>query len=86
MRTTVAVALAVVILFVGIIGANSAAESTEDPAVTNGTNTSGDAWNFTTGIADGVGQAFGPGVVWMGVAAIVLGSLGVLLAAGRSGR
>lgn len=86
MRSSVGVLGGITVLFVGVYGLSEAASQTRDPAVTNGTNSTASAWNSTTAVLDGVGQAFSPALVWMGVAAIVLIALGFLIAAGNSGR
>lgn len=86
MRTTVATLGGIVMLFVGFIGLNQMATGTQDIAVTNGTNQSSAAWNMTTGIVDGIGQAGGGAIVFMGVAAVIVISLGYLVVAGSSGR
>jgi len=74
------------ILVVGFFGLQEASIQTKDAAVTNGTNATQSAYNTTTGIIDGIGQAFAPGIVWFGIAAIILVALGFLVVAGKSGR
>lgn len=86
MRTVVAVLGGIVMLFVGFFGLNQLARDTRDVAVTNGTNSTASAYNMTTGVFEGAGQAMSGGVVWMGVGAIVLVALGFLVVAGNSGR
>jgi len=86
MRTSVAVLLSIVILFGGITAVSNSAQESQDVAVTNGTNNTAAAYNMTEDVYTGVGQAMGPGVVWMGIAAIILVALGYLVVAGQSGR
>lgn len=86
MRVVVAVGMAVSMLVVGITALSESAQQTRDAAVVNGTNSSAMAWNTTTNVVDGLGQAAAPGVVWMGVAAIVLVALGILVSASGGGR
>lgn len=84
MRTTVGVGLGVVILFIGTIALSEGAQQSEATAMNS--SSGAEAWNVSTEVFNGIGQVAGPGVVWMGVAAIVLVSLGILVTAGRSGR
>lgn len=86
MRTTVSVGMAVVMALVGIQAIGTQASSSRDAAVVNGTNESAAAWNMSTQLFSGVGQTLAPTLVFGGVAAIVVVSLGMLVAAGRSGR
>lgn len=84
MRTTVAVGLGVVIMFIGAMALSESAQQSEETAMNS--SSGGEAWNLSTEVFDGIGQVAGPGVVFMGVAAIVLVSLGLLVAAGQNGR
>lgn len=86
MRTILAVVLAITILFGGLIAISTQGQSVQDAAVANGTNASADAYNFTTEVFEGVGAAFGPAVVWLGLGAVVLIALGLLTYAAQSGR
>ena len=86
MRSSIGILGGISILFVGFYGLSEQAQQTEDVAVANGTNSTASAFNSTTEVFGGIGQAFGPGVVWMGIAAVILIVLGFLLAAGNSGR
>lgn len=86
MRTSVAALGGIVVLFVGFFGLQEAASQSKDAAVTNGTNSTSAAWNTSTEVFGGIGQAMGPGVVWMGIAAVILVALGFLVVAGNSGR
>lgn len=72
-------------LFVGVIAISNAAQSSEQNAMNSSQNAQ-DAYNATEGVFNGLGQAMGPGIVWMGVAAFVLISLGYLVYAAQSGR
>jgi hypothetical protein len=73
-------------LVVGVFALSEQAQQVKDTAVTNGTNATESAYNTTTTVFEGVTQAAGPGIVWMGVAAVVLVALGFLVYAGSSGR
>jgi len=86
MRASIGLLGGITVLFVGFYGLSEQAQQTQDAAVTNGTNSTASAFNSTSTVFDGIGQAFGPGIVWMGVAALILIALGFLLAAGRNGR
>lgn len=85
MRTTVGVLLGAVMMFVGIIALSENSQQVEDTALNN-SNASADALNVTNDVIGGVGQAGGQAIVWMGIGAIIVGALGVLVYAGRSGR
>jgi len=87
-RASVALLGGIVILFVGFLGMNQAANQAYDPAVINGSNESAIAYNMSVGVLDGVGQAAAPATVWMGIAAFILVSLGLLYMAvpGRAKR
>lgn len=86
MRVSVAILGGISILFVGFMAIAESASQSEDAAVTNGTNASEAAWNMADGVFGGLGQAAGPGIVWMGIAAIIIVCLGFLVYAGSSGR
>lgn len=86
MRVIEAVGMAVTMLVIGFFALSEAAQQTKDAAVTNGTNSTSTAWNASTEIFGGLGEAAGPAVVFMGVAAIIAVALGFLVIAGRSGR
>jgi hypothetical protein len=72
-------------LVVGLIAVSNAAESSESNAMNSSQNAQ-DAYNATEGVFDGIGQAMGPGIAMMGIAAFVLISLAFLYAAMKSGR
>jgi hypothetical protein len=76
----------VVVLFVGWQALGIAAERSRDAAVVNGTNESAAAWNMSTGVFEGIGAAASPAIVWGGVAAFILLSLGLLIAVQGGGR
>lgn len=86
MRTIGAVVLAIMIIFVGIIAVSTVAQDTEDAAVTNGTNASGDAWNATTDVTQGLMQGYVPLLVYGGIGTIIIVGLGYLVVAGSTGR
>jgi len=84
-RSSVAILGGISMLFVGIIAVSMAAQSSESNAL-NSSENAGQAYNATEGVFNGLGQAMGPGIVWMGVGAFVLISLGYLVYAAQSGR
>jgi hypothetical protein len=86
MRTVLGVLGSITLLVVGVFALSEQAQQVKDAAVTNGTNATESAYNTTSTVFEGVTQAAGPGVVWMGVAAVVLVALGFLVYAGSSGR
>jgi len=86
MRSTVSILGGITVLFVGFYGLSEAASQSREHAVINGTNASASAYNSTTEVFGGIGQAASGGIVWMGIAAIILVALGFLVAAGNSGR
>jgi len=86
MRTVLGVLGSITLLVVGVFALSEQAQQVQDVAVKNGTNATQSAYNTTTTVFEGVTQAAGPGIVWMGVTAIVLVALGFLVYAGASGR
>ncbi len=82
-RTTVASLLSIVILFVGVFAISESAQQSKGTAM-NSSNASADAWNTSVGVFEGMGQA-SQGIVWFGVAAVVVVALGFLVFAGASG-
>jgi hypothetical protein len=84
-RSSVAILGGIMMLVVGIIGLSNAAESAESNALNSGNN-SAEAYNATEGVFNGLGQAMGPGVAMMGIAAFVLIALAYLYASMQSGR
>jgi len=85
MRATVAILTGISVLFVGVFALNDAAKDAYDPAVVNGTNETAAAYNTSQQVFNQMGQTGADAVVWMGVAAIILLSLGLLVGASRSG-
>lgn len=83
MRMTVAVGMAVSVLFVGIIAMSEAAQQAKPQLNSSAANAT---YNTSVGVFTGVGQAGGEGVVWFGVAAIIVGALVLLVVAGSGGR
>lgn len=83
MRVSVAMGMAISVLFVGVIAISEAAQQSEQRAM-NASNSSARAYNVSVDVFGGVGQT-GEGIVWFGIAAIVLVALGILVVAGRSG-
>lgn len=80
LRVSLAVGIAVSVLFVGVTAiSESAQQHTPDSAAGS------DGAALADGVFGGALEAAGPAVVVGGVAAIVLVSLGVLLSAGRTG-
>lgn len=87
MRTSVAVLLAVVIVFMGVFALSIQSDRVADTALSNNsTNATSDAYNTTNGVFEGVLGAMSPALVWMGAGAIILVSLGVLVGAHSGGR
>jgi len=84
-RASVAILGGISMLFVGFIAVSNAAQSSESNAMNSSQNAQ-DAYNATEGVFNGLGQAMAPGVVWMGVAAFIMISLGYLYLASQSGR
>jgi len=85
MRTSIAVVLAIVMLFTGVTMLSIQSESVQ-PTVDNSTNQTQDVFNMTNNIYEGVREALTPAVVWMGVIAFVLVASGFLVAVGMRGR
>jgi len=83
MRATVAIIMAIVILFVGVTALNTASQSTEDAAM-NASNASADAHNLTDETFGQFGDTAAPAVVYGGIAVLVLLSGVVLVRAGYS--
>lgn len=82
-RTSIAGLLSIVLLFTGVIAISESAQQSQDN-VTNGTAGS-DAYNMSVGVFDGVSKGGGEAIVWFGVAAVVIVSLGLLVYAGSGG-
>ena len=86
MRTVIGTLGGISVLFVGIFAISQAAQQAKGPAVENGTNATGSAYNTSTEVFGAIGQTAGPGVALMGIAAVILVFLGFLVYVGRSGR
>lgn len=80
-RTSVASVISVSVLFAGVYAISESAQQHE-----SGINSSSaqNASDMAEGVFSGASQA-GTGVVWFGVAAIVVVALGLLVVAGASG-
>lgn len=85
MRTTVAVMVSTSVLVVGLFAISEAAQQSEQPAIDAG-GASQDAWNTSVDVYGGLLGGGGEGIVWFGIAAIVLVALGLLVAASGGGR
>lgn len=85
MRASIAIMLSIALMFVMITAVGIQADETESAATSDGQQ-SEDAWQFSTDLFDGVGQAAGPAMAFGGVAAFVLIALGVAVKAGGRGR
>lgn len=85
MRTTVAVLLAIPILVVGVTAIGTQASQSETPAYDAGGDNA-TAYNLSSELFGEFTTTAGPGVVFMGIGALIVGALGVLVAAGKSGR
>jgi len=82
MRASVALLLAGVFGFLMLTSLGMSAQQTESAAVDNGTQESAEAYNMTTQLYDSAGQAFGPALVWGGIASFVLIALAFLVGSG----
>lgn len=82
MRTTVAALGAISFLFVGVTAISESAQQAEPTIDSEAGNAS---YQLGVDVFGGVSQA-GIGIVWFGVAAIVVVSLGLLVVAGNGGR
>lgn len=70
-------------LGMGYIGLSRVATDTKPGLNTTAQN---ESFAIAEGVFSGIGQGAGTGIVWFGVAAIVLVALGFLVASGGSGR
>lgn len=84
MRTTVAVLLVIVLLFVGVTAISESAQQSKDTAM-NTSNATSDAWNLSTDVFGGTTTAASSALVYGGIGAIILVALGILVAAGNTG-
>lgn len=84
MRTTVAVLLAIPILVVGVTAIGTQADQSESAGLNASDN--GSAYNLSSELFGEFTTTAGPGLVFMGIGAVIVGALGVLVAAGAGGR
>lgn len=85
MRTILAVGASASMLVAGVVALSRAASQVEGTAM-NDSTASAEAYNASSEVFGGLATAAGPGVVWMGVGAVVLVSLGILVASFGGGR
>lgn len=78
MRASVAVVSSVSMLVVGVFAWSQASQQAA-PTVANSSNDTQAAANAADQVFAGFLEAAGPAVVWMGIAAVVLVSLGILV-------
>lgn len=83
MRVTVAVLMAISVLFVGVFALSEGAQQTEPSLNSTAAN---DSYSLANEVYGGILGSAGPGIVWFGIAAIIVVALGYLVIAGRSGR
>ena len=76
--------LATMMLVVGLFAVSEAGQSARDTAL-NGSNTTASTYNTTNSVLGGLVSGGGELVVWGGIAACVVGALGVLVYAGNQG-
>lgn len=84
MRTTIAALGGITVFFIGFFAISESAQQSQDAAL-NGSDAAGSAYNMSVEVFSGFGHA-GTGIVWFGVAAVVVVALALLVVAGRSGR
>lgn len=82
MRTVVAVVMLVSVLFVGVVAMSESAQQVEPEINTTAGNQS---YDVAHEVFSGTVQSGGVGVVWFGIAAVVLVALGWLVGASRGG-
>jgi len=82
-RTSVASLLSIPILLIGFYAMSEGAQQSKGTAM-NSSNASSSAYNTSVEVFGGMGQA-SQGIVWFGVAAVVIAALGLLVFAGASG-
>jgi len=85
MRTIVAAVASSSMLVVGVFALSQASQQAA-PAAQNSSNDTQAALETANQVFGGFIEAAGPGVVWMGIAAVVLVSLGMLVATAGGGR
>jgi len=81
MRASIAALGSISILFVGVVAISESAQQA-DPEVSS--QAGNESFQLATDVFGGIGQA-GVGIVWFGVAAVVLIALGMLVVAGQQG-
>lgn len=79
MRTSVAVLLAISVLFVGVTALSESAQQTKPTLNSSSSNAS---YNLSVDVFTGVSEAGGQALVYGGIAAIIIVSLGILVVAG----
>ena len=84
MRTSVAAVMSISVLFVGVFAISESAQQSKQTAL-GGSQASSNAYNTGVSVFDGVVQGGGTGIVWFGVAAVVIVALGALVFAGSGG-
>lgn len=84
MNTSIATLGGASMLFVGVYALSESASQSESTALQ--TDAGGSAYNTSVAVFDGLGQAASPGLVYMGVAALILVSLGILVSTAGGGR
>lgn len=83
MRTIVAVATGISILLLGVRAISQQAQQAAPGA--NNSAAYNASYNTSVGVFEGISLAGGPGIVWFGVAAIVLVACGFLVVSSRGG-
>lgn len=82
MRASVTILLGTVILFVGTRAISESAQQNEAPS----NQSAQDAQTMAEGVFEGIlGGGAGEGIVWFGVAAIIMIALGILVASYQGG-
>jgi len=84
-RTSVAALMSITVLFVGVFAVSESSQQNVNETVINNTSGAPGASSMADSVFDGLFTA-GTGVVWFGVAAVVVVALGFLVFAGAGGR
>jgi len=84
MRAIVAVVASASMAVVGVFALSQASQQAA-PTVANSSNDTQAAADAANQVFGGLLQAAGPGLVWMGIAAVVLISLGILVGVYQGG-
>lgn len=82
MRTTLSVMMGVSVLFVGTFALSEAGDQHKDNL---SSSTAENASSVADGVFGGLLSGGGQGIIWFGVAAIILVSLGLLVGVSRGG-